>query len=137
MEPKQGPIAQRWRKGGAAEKKSLQHTPDERLYWRVLREFKALPSEERARNLTEEELLWCALQIELDWEERLSELCPACRTEAMEKRCPVCGTPEGAFSTAAVNENFDATRFEELKRRGAGRIDRLSGEGTDGGENGE
>lgn len=136
MEQGQERIAQRRGEGGAAEKKSLQHTPDERLYWRVLREFKALPSEERARNLTEGELLWCALQMELDWEERLSELCPACRAEAMERRCPVCGTPEGAFGTAAVNENFDAARFEEMKRRGAGRVDRLSGDGTDGGERG-
>ena len=100
---------------GAGAKKSLQHAPDERLYWRVLKAFGALPSQPWAKELTEEELLWCALQLELDQEEWLQELCPACRAEAERRRCPACGVPleEGS---AGVNQHFDQARFEALKR---------------------
>ena len=35
--------------------------------------------------------LWCALHLALDREEELARLCPACRSEAAEERCPACG----------------------------------------------
>ena len=38
--------------------------------------------------------LWCALHLALDREEELARLCPACRREAAEERCPACGAPD-------------------------------------------
>ena len=40
-----GPGARRWRGALPAAKKSLEHTPEERLRWRVLKTFGALPTE--------------------------------------------------------------------------------------------
>ena len=115
VEPEPPGVGTRRREGGAGAKKSLEHAPDERLYWRVLRAFQALPSEPRARALTEEELLWCAIQMKLDQEEQLNALCPACRAAAEESRCPGCGMPMSNVR-AAQNQNFDMDRFEALKR---------------------
>ncbi|MGN8897483.1 molybdopterin oxidoreductase [Flavonifractor sp. HCP28S3_F3] len=59
--------------------------------------------------------LWCALNLMLDREETLARLCPHCRAEAEEERCPVCGMPTGE-TTAAHNASFDQERYERLKR---------------------
>ena len=95
-------------------KKSLKHAPEERLRWRVLKQFGVLPGEKRARRMTRRELLYCVLQQQLDGEEALSELCPACRAAAMERRCTVCGAPlmdtEGTENTA-----FDWERYQIMK----------------------
>lgn len=61
--------------------------------------------------MTHRDFLWCAVNMALDGEEELAQLCPACRMEAEEERCPVCGT---AVSDTAVNESFDLARFEAL-----------------------
>ncbi|MDY4182602.1 hypothetical protein [Pseudoflavonifractor sp. HCP28S3_F10] len=96
-------------------KKSLGQAPDQRLRWRVLRTMGALPTEERVREMKERDYLWCALNLLLDEEERLDRLCPACRAEAMEGRCPVCGglvtQGEGGH-----NQAFDEARFQALSR---------------------
>lgn len=65
--------------------------------------------------MTDRAYLWCALNLLLDDEERLSRMCPACRAEAMEERCPVCGMPAGE-AAAGENAAFDRERYERLKR---------------------
>lgn len=65
--------------------------------------------------MTHRDYLWCAVNLLLDDEERLAQLCPACRERAMEERCPVCGVPTGGDQTG-VNPAFDAERFEALRR---------------------
>ena len=59
--------------------------------------------------------LWCALNLVLDGEEELSRLCPACRVEAGEHRCPVCGA---AVDECGENGGFDMERFERLRGEG-------------------
>ena len=59
--------------------------------------------------------LWCALNLMLDREELLEQLCPACRQKAEEERCPVCGAPAGTVS-GGHNASFDQDRYERLKK---------------------
>ncbi len=61
--------------------------------------------------MLDRDYLWCALNLALDGEEELSRLCPACRAEAEEDRCPVCGA---AVSDCAVNGSFDMARFRAM-----------------------
>lgn len=61
------------------------------------------------------DFLWCALNLMLDDEEELAELCLACRERAMEERCTVCGVPL-ALTEGDINGGFDESRFERLKR---------------------
>ena len=89
--------------------------PQERLRWKVLRAFRALPTEERAKALTGRDLLWCALNLLLDQEEETELLCPACRAEAEKERCPVCGCETGA-RIWEENTSFDMDWFLRLKR---------------------
>ena len=94
-------------------KADLRDDPGERLRWRVLRQFGALPTEERAKAMKGREYLWCLANTILDREEQLGRLCPGCRARALEEHCPVCGR-----STAEWGENnasFDLERFEALK----------------------
>lgn len=65
--------------------------------------------------MKERDYLWCALNLLLDEEEELVHLCPACRTEAQEGRCPACG---GLVSDSDGGENtaFDEARFATLSR---------------------
>ena len=44
-------------------KASLAAQPRQRLKWRVLKTFGALPTEQRVREMTEEDYLWCAVQL--------------------------------------------------------------------------
>ena len=100
-------------------KKSLEHAPYERLRWRVLQRFGALPTEERAKQMKARDYLWCALHLALDREEELARLCPACRSEAAEERCPACGALQ-TETAAGQNAAFDEARFERLKRGESG-----------------
>lgn len=88
--------------------------PEERLRWRVLKQFGILPGEERAKNLYQRDILYCILQQWLDEEEKLEMLCPTCRDRAMEKRCTACGAPlqEGE---EIENTAFDMERYRRLK----------------------
>lgn len=81
----------------------------------MLREFRALPTEKRAREMTDRDFLWCLVNLSMDEEEELERLCPACRAEALEERCPVCGAPAGE-SEAMVNPAFDQARYERMRR---------------------
>lgn len=92
-------------------KRSLRQDRSERAKWKVLRCFGILPSEDRARKMTEGDYLYCVMQMELDEEEYLDGLCPACRERAESNRCFCCGElmPE-------INPAFDEERFEELKQ---------------------
>ena len=47
-------------------KAQLADLPWQRLQWRVLRQFRALPTEGRARAMTGEDYLWCAANLLLD-----------------------------------------------------------------------
>ena len=93
-------------------RQALEQEPYERLKWKVLRAFGVLPSEKRAKDMTEGDYLYCVLQLMLDEQEQLDMLCPACRQKAQEQRCPACGQqlPE-------ENASFDETRYEELRKQ--------------------
>lgn len=80
----------------------------------MLKTFGVLPGEERARRITRREYLYCILQQWLDEEEKLEALCPACRAQAMERRCVCCGAPLSRWE-AAENTAFDAERYQKLK----------------------
>lgn len=90
--------------------KALEQAPYERLKWRVLRAFGVLPSERRAREMTEADYLYCVMQLTLDGEEERKRLCPECRARAEENTCVCCGA-----ALAEVNPGFDEKRYEELR----------------------
>ena len=48
----------------------------------MLKQFGALPTEERARNMKGRDYLWCLTNLLLDREEELERLCPSCRARA-------------------------------------------------------
>ena len=50
----------------------------------MLKRFRALPTEARARSMLDRDYLWCLAQELLDQEEELDRLCPACRERAEE-----------------------------------------------------
>lgn len=89
---------------------ALEQSPYERLKWRVLRSFGVLPSEKRAREMTDGDYLYCVLQMELDEQEVLDRLCPECREESERERCILCGQP-----LEQVNPAFETERYEEMK----------------------
>ena len=91
-------------------KKALEQAPYERLKWQVLKKFGVLPSEERAKKMTDGDYLYCVLQMMLDEEEQLQSMCPACRELAQQARCVCCGE-----ILDEENPNFDEARFEELR----------------------
>lgn len=92
---------------------ALGDSAQERLRWRVLRAFGVLPTEARAREMTQDAYLLCAMHLTLDEEERLAGLCPTCRELARTARCSVCGA-----ALPEQNAAFDDKRFEELRRGG-------------------
>ena len=55
----------------------------------MLKCFGALPTEERAKAMREEDYLWCAVNLLLDEEEVARQLCPQCR-EAAERARRLC-----------------------------------------------
>ena len=81
----------------------------------MLKSFGVLPCEERAAAMLERDYLWCALHLMLDDEEELARLCPPCRTQAREGRCPACGEPTGLWEESH-NAAFDPERFAALSR---------------------
>ena len=81
----------------------------------MLKQFGALPTEERARQMRDSDYLWCLVNGLLDREEELERLCPACRAAAREERCPVCGRP-AQENEGWVNPAFDEERFQAMKR---------------------
>lgn len=91
--------------------------PYERLKWRVLRAFGALPTQARALEMTDADYLYCALGLALDGREARAQLCPDCRERALGAVCPSCGR---AVSRAEGGENaaFDMAEFAR-RRDGA------------------
>lgn len=87
-----------------------------RIRWKVLRQFGVLPSEQRARDMTRNDYLYCALQLMLEREEQLDRLCPQCRSQAEENHCSACGRV--LYGENGKNPAFDVKRFEELKKHG-------------------
>ena len=65
--------------------------------------------------MTDRDYLWCLLQMTLDEEEELERMCPTCRLEAQEERCPVCGMPTDS-GEGMHNAAFDEERYLRLKR---------------------
>lgn len=115
-------LARRWAQGAGRQgyaigalKEELAALPWQRLRWRVLRQFGALPTEERAKEMTDGDYLWCAVNLLLDEEEEAARLCPVCREEARAERCPVCGRETGTVSRGE-NPAFDWARFARMKR---------------------
>lgn len=96
-------------------KTGLREDAGERLRWRVLRQFHALPSETRVRDMKGRDYLWCLANALLDREEELGRLCPSCRARALEERCPACGQPEAEWDEGMDNGAFDQDRFEALR----------------------
>ena len=96
-------------------KQDLAGNAGERLRWRVLRQFGALPTEERARAMKGRDYLWCLANTILDREEQLGRLCPSCRARALEERCSRCGRPATEWEEGTDNPTFDPARFEELR----------------------
>lgn len=94
----------------------LEQEPMERIRWKVLKTFGVLPSEKRAREMTEGDYLYCVLQMMLDREETLERLCPTCRSRAEQRRCSCCGRE--LTQEQEVNPQFDEKRFEEMKHGG-------------------
>lgn len=101
----------------AAYRYSLEGATYVRLQWRVLRAFGALPTEERVLAMTDRDYLWCALNLALDREEELEQLCPDCRRRAEAEACPVCGAETGRWEHS---RGFDLARFEQLKGENVG-----------------
>lgn len=66
--------------------------------------------------MTQRDYLWCAVNLMLDEEELLNRLCPACRAEAEEARCPVCGA---RAADSGENGGFDMERYRRLRGEGA------------------
>ncbi len=95
-------------------KGQLERLPQERLKWKVLRAFGALPTEARVRRMTGRDYLWCALQMLLDQEEEAARLCPGCRAETERERCPVCGRQVSAVA-CGENAGFDLERYERMR----------------------
>ena len=96
-------------------KAGLRDDPGERLRWRVLRQFGALPAEERSRAMKGRDYLWCLANTILDREEQLGRLCPGCRARALEEHCPVCGRPAAEWEESTDNASVDLERFEALR----------------------
>ena len=96
-------------------KADLKDDPGERLRWRVLRQFGALPTERRARAMKGRDYLWCLANTILDREEQLGRLCPSCRARALEEHCPVCGRASADWEESTDNASFDPERFEALR----------------------
>ena len=61
--------------------------------------------------------LWCALNLMLDREEVLEQLCPSCRQKAEEPRCPVCGQQAGATG-GGQKASLDQGRVGRVVRGG-------------------
>lgn len=57
----------------------------------MLKQFGALPTERRARQMKERDYLWCLLNQLLDDQEELDQLCPTCRAEAERSGAPAAG----------------------------------------------
>lgn len=85
--------------------------PAGRLRWRVQRALGLTP--QQAAGLSRGDYLYCLAQLELDGQQALDDLCPACRERAGTDRCRCCGAP-----LPCKNPAFDEARYEELKRYG-------------------
>lgn len=85
----------------------------ERLKWRVLKRFGVLPSEMRARHMTDGSIS-TARHSCCSMSRRNSRQCaPRAGERAKRRLCPVCGEP-----VPEENAGFDEGRFEELKNAG-------------------
>lgn len=79
----------------------------------MLKEFHALPTEERAREMKGRDYLWCLVHTLLDREDELERFCPECRSRGAEERCPVCGRLASSWAEGSVNISFDMEKFEQ------------------------
>ena len=81
----------------------------------MLKEFRALPTEARVREMKDRDYLWCLVQQMLDREEELEGLCPECRSRAAQVSCSGCGQPLSCWGEGSANQAFDQARFEKMK----------------------
>ena len=79
----------------------------------MLKEFHALPTEERAREMKGRDSLWCLVPTLLDREDELERFCPECKSRGAEERGPVGGRPASSWAEGSVNISFDMEKFEQ------------------------
>lgn len=65
--------------------------------------------------MKDRDFLWCLVHGLLDREEELERLCPACRSQGEEERCPVCGQPRSGWGEGSINSGFDEHQFQQLR----------------------
>lgn len=82
-----------------------------RLRWKLHRRLGLTPWTDTPGR---DEYLYALAQFQADLEEAMANLCPACREQAAEERCRVCGA-----AIPTQNPDFDESRFEELKHDGS------------------
>ena len=87
----------------------------ERMRWKVLKAFCALPSEPRVKDMTPKQFVWCFEQMMADRQEELDGLCPPCLEAVTQPRCLGCGAP---LNQTGGNPQFDSTRFSTLEEGG-------------------
>ncbi len=93
------------------EKEALGRDAWGRLRWKAMRALGSFPNPNK---WTDGDFLYCILQLVLDGEEKLEQLCPSCREDLLKGGCPICGA-----TVFEENPNFDRERFEELKKHGS------------------
>ena len=74
--------------------------------------------------MRDRDYVWCLTHMALDQEEELARLCPSCRLQAEEARCPVCGRPAESWE-GALNPSFDRERYERAEEGGTAMRDYL------------
>ena len=70
-----------------------------------------LPSERRALEMTDGDYLYCILNMWIEAEKSLKNLCPSCRDSLSERTCLKCGRMVGFEEE---NPGFDEERFKIL-----------------------
>ena len=114
LEPEGGPGARLGARAAGGPKGPAGRLTLATAQWRVLRQFRALPTEGRARAMTGEDYLWCAANLLLDGEEALDQLCPHCRQGGGGG--PVPGVRPGYWPERPRGQPaFDWARFTALK----------------------
>ncbi|MCQ2421273.1 MAG: hypothetical protein MJ118_09065, partial [Clostridia bacterium] len=76
---------------GSRLRELLADEPYERLKWKVLSRFGVLPSEQRARDMTDGDFLYCVAQMTRGAPGNPHRPCPSRRAEGDKRRCPVGG----------------------------------------------
>ncbi len=66
--------------------------------------------------MTDGQWLYIFANMSLDKEEEEANMCPDCLEDIKKHKCIICGKELQEADTDNSNPNFDADRFEKLKR---------------------